>query len=379
MSGMTGHLRLRNGNWQVVLYECVSPVTGKKRYSYRTVGTSKRQAQAVLNELLAAKQKRKYVKPDKQTVGEYLDRWLKERKRPLGGRTLQEYQRKIERYIRPTMGSTPVQQLEPLDIQELYTKLLETGREGGGELSAQTVLHVHRILSVALKQAVKWKVIVDNPCSGVEAPSVRRKKQKTYTAEQVKHLLAAAKGTSLYPALVIALTTGARRGEVIAMQWSDVDFDRRLLTIQRAAEHTKEKGLLLKSTKSDRERHVSMPDLLVTTLLQHRDEQNELRKLLGPAYHHGGLIWPNEDGSLRTPDSFTRAFQRLLKRSGLPHIRLHDCRHTHATLLLEAKEDMHTVSERLGHSDVRLTLNTYPHVTKRMQDTTAQKIDEMFG
>jgi integrase len=207
-----------------------------------------------------------------------------------------------------------------------------------------------------------------------------------YDVEEAKRLLEAARESTIYVPVLLAFQTGMRRGELCGLKWEDIDFDRGTLAVRRSVEQTK-KGILgqekatmrFKEPKTGKSRIITMPKVLTIELRRHKGEQAERRLQLGEAWQDQGLVCPNDDGTLRTPDGLSRAFARLVRKAGLPHLRLHDCRHTHATLLLANGENVKVVAERLGHSTSRLTLDPYAHVLEGMQKGAADRLDAMFG
>lgn len=378
---MKGSIQKRGpDSYRLVIYEGVDPATNKKKYSFIPFKGTKRAAQSKLAELVASKAQGAYVLPSVLTLEGYLSQWLDEWQARVGGKTFNEYRQKMTRYVVPSLGKTPLQKVGSLAVQRLYRELQERGGVGGTPLSAQTVTHVHRILNKAMRQAVRWQLIPRNPLEGVDAPTVRQKEMQTLAPEQAKQLIAAAEGTAFYGPLVVFLASGARRGEVAGLMWTDIDLDGATLTIRRSVEQVG-RNLRLKEPKSGKLRVVTIPGFLVTVLRKQKAEQAERRLLLGEAYKmdHGPLVFPNEDGTLRTPDSLTRAFARLLQKAGLTGLRLHDCRHSFATILIEAGQDAKTVSAMLGHSDIRTTLNIYARATSEMQKEAAQKLDRLLG
>lgn len=291
-------------------------------------------------------------------------------------KTIERYRQIIENNIKPSIGGYQLSKLKPLHIQSFYTDSLTTGRKDGkGGLSAQTVLHFHRLLHRALGQAVKWQLLARNPADAVESPRPERKEMTALDEKETAHLLKRFEGSRMHVPVIIAVTTGLRRGEFLALHWSDIDLDDGQITVNQAIEQTKE-GLRFKTPKTERSRRsVALPSFVVEILQAHKREQAEIRLQLGPAYENNNLVFPRQDGTAWPPDSFSTAFAAFVRRSGLPHVRLHDLRHSHATQLLRQGVHPKVVSERLGHSKVGITMDTYSHVLPGMQEDAAEKID----
>ncbi len=274
------------------------------------------------------------------------------------------------------MGGYELSKLRPLHIQGFYTSAVTSGRKDGkGGLSAQTVLHFHRLIHRALGQAVRWQLLARNPAEAVEPPRPQRTEMRALEDAQIALLLKSLEGSRLHAPVLLAVSTGLRRGELLGLRWSDVDLERGCLTVNRSVEQTKQ-SLRFKIPKTERSRRmVALPSFTVDMLRAHKREQTEARLKLGPAYQNDDLILPREDGSLWPPDSFSTAFAAFVRRSKLPHVRFHDLRHSHATQLLKQGVHPKIVSERLGHSKVGITLDTYSHVLPSMQEDAARKID----
>jgi integrase len=197
---------------------------------------------------------------------------------------------------------------------------------------------------------------------------------------QLDYLLEVAQGTLLELPVLLAATTGMRRGEIVALRWQDVDLDAGRISVSRSVEKTRDGGLRIKEPKSARGRRmISLPAMTVDALRAQKQDQLARKLLLGRAYEDNDLVCPQADGALMSPDVLTARFPTIVRRASLPHMWFHDLRHTHATLLLRAGVHPKIVSERLGHSTVSLTLDTYSHVLPSLQDEVARKLDAAFG
>jgi integrase len=226
---MTGSLKKRSqGSWSIVLYLGRDPVTGKKRQKWHTFVGNKKKAHAELTRLLYELNTGAYVEPTKLTLKDYLERWLSDyAKTNVSGKTYERYEEIIRKHLVPALGGTPLSNLRPLHIQGYYAHALQTGKKRGEAvtgLSAQTVLHHHRILREALGRAVKWQLLVRNPADAVEPPKPPRREMRAINEAQTAWLLEVARGTRLYVPVLLAVTSGMRRGEFLALRWPDVDF-----------------------------------------------------------------------------------------------------------------------------------------------------------
>jgi integrase len=245
--------------------------------------------------------------------------------------------------------------------------------------SKRTVLLIHSVLHSALNQALKWGLIGRNPAQAVMRPKLARKEMKVLNAAQARTLLGSAKGSRLDALLWLALTTGLREGEILGLKWSDVDWTTRKLMVQRQLQRLKEKGLIFTEPKSISGRRVVTLSIDITSKLRgHRTIQSYERLFAGNRWHENDLIFPSSFGTPLDPRNLFRQFKDLLKEAKLPNIRFHDLRHTAATLMLQQHTHPKVVQERLGHSDISLTLNTYSHVLPDIQDEAAEKISQVL-
>jgi len=377
---MTGHVRKRGNKWAFVV-ELGRDEKGKRQQKWYSGFRTRKEAETERTAVLASMQAGGYVAPQKLTVAEYLERWLKDyAETNVAAKTRERYQEIIAKQITPRIGNVPLAKLQPLAIQGMYTALLQDGRaDGKGGLSARSVHHVHRILSNALSQAVRWRLIPSNPCTAVEAPKPRRAEIQAIDEAESAALLEVAAGSRFRVHLLAAVLTGMRRGELLALRWEDVDLEGGKITVQRSLEQTRA-GLAVKEPKSGRARKLSIPALLVDALRVHRQEQMRARALLKGDYGSafGDLVFGQENGREWKPDVFSKAVGNFCRRVGLP-LRLHSLRHSHASQLLAMGTPVKIVQERLGHSSSVITLDLYGHVLGDMGEQAAEKAGAALG
>jgi len=375
------YMKKRGKNsWQIKLHVGRDPITGKKVYKSHTVRGNKREAQHELHRLEHELATGAYVEPTKITVAEYLERWLAEYAEPnLGGKTVSRYRQIIRNNLTPALGSIPLNKLQPLAIQGYYNSALESGRKDGkGGLSARTVNHCHRLLHTALKQAVAWRMLFRNPADMVKPPRPKDKPIYPPSEEERLLLMQAAQGTRLHMPVTLANATGMRRGEILAGQWCGLDWGAGAISVTRALTETDD-GVEFKEPKSRRGRRtISLPKYALDALEAHHMAQQKLKALLGDAYQDEGLICCREDGSVWPPAAFTSAYRDLLRRRNMKNIPFHHLRHAHASHLLKAGVSAKVVSERLGHSSVSFTLDTYAHLLPGMDEQAAQQAEKMM-
>ncbi len=379
---MRGHIKKRGGKWTIIVYLGRDSQSGKKRYQWKSIKGTKKQAEKELATLLTKLEDGSYVKPTKITLGEFLDQWLRDyastNVRP---RTVEDYTSKIRRHLIPCLGRIPLTDLKPAHLQSFYRDRLECGRlRGEGGLSARTVLHLHRILSEALEHAVKWGIIGRNVAKAVDPPRPKRKEMLTLDTEDIHRLFNASKDTMYYPIFYLAIHTGLRRSELLGLRWRDVDLNMSTLSVVQVM--LKLAGGIVhfqepKTPKSRRQ--VSLAPSVALMLREHKENQQVDSMLVGIPLTPDTLVFTHQDGSPVLPDAVSHAFVKVARRIGLEGIRFHDLRHTHATLLLKDGIHPKVVQERLGHSNISMTLDTYSHVTPDMQEKAALALEQVLS
>jgi integrase len=269
---MKGHIRKRGKRSWAVVIDLGRDASGKRRQKWHPVRGTKRDAQRELINLLNAIHKGDYVEPSKMTVSEYLDRWLSDyAKLNVSPKTYERYTDIISRNIKPALGEYHLSKLRPLHIQSLYTGALMQGRKDGrGGLTAQTVLHFHRVLRKALQQAVKWQLLARNPTEAVEPPRPQRKEMQVVDEAGTARLLQAVEGARLHMPVLLAVMTGMRRGEILALRWQDTDLEKGQVAVRRSLEQTRD-GLRFKQPKTGKGmRSVALPGIAVQALRRHK-------------------------------------------------------------------------------------------------------------
>jgi len=372
---MKGHIRKQSEHsWAVVVDLPRDPATGKRRQKWITVRGTKRDAQKVLAEVLAELGRGAYAEPSRTTLADYLDQWLEQYAQPsVAPRTYDNYRWNVA-HIKRHLGQVPLADLRPAQIQGMYAALLESG------LAPKTVHLVHGTLRLALKHAVRWELIPRNPVEQVEPPRVERPEITVLTREQVGLLLEAVRQTRFYIPVLLAVSTGLRRGEVFGLTWDAVDLEARVVKVQRSMIRARDGEPVWGPTKTQRsQRVVTLPEFVAAELAEHRRRQDLYRQLLGPKYRDYGLVVCLEDGRAWDTSNFEHSFRRLMDRLGFKGVRFHDLRHTHATLLLEAGVHPKVVQERLGHSQIAVTMDTYSHVLPTIQREAALVLDQLLG
>jgi integrase len=378
---MRGYTARKGNRYYAVIYEGIDPVTGKECRRWWPAGTRKADADKLVTELVKRHNDGEYRTPQRVTLGEYLtQRWLPAQRSQLKATTFHSYRRTVELHVVPTLGHVPLARLAAEDLDALYGRLLESGRRNasgdGPGLSPASVRYVHRILRKALGDAVRKGTLTRNPASSADPPkrSTTKKREgemRVWTAAQLQTFLASLESERLAPGFVLAAHTGMRRGEVAGLRWGDVDLDAKLIHIRQAAVVVNYEMRLTDVKTAHGRRTIDVNDDVVRALHAWRRKQAEERLLLGARFDDHDLVFARPDGTPPHPELLSRTFDRIVARSGLPRIRFHDVRHTHASLLLNAGVPVKVVSERLGHATPSFTLDVYGWVLPGMQAEAA--------
>ncbi len=379
---MRGHITKRGKNsYSIAIRRGKDPNTGKYLQSWFTVKGTKKDAEKRLAELLHQLDTGTFMKPGKTTLADFLDRWLKDYAYAnLAPRTAEGYETIIRQHLIPKLGSIPLTQLKPEHIQKYYSETLSNGRcDGKGSLSSLTVRHHHMTLHKALKCAVKWGLLVRNPADAIDAPRSTHSEIKVMSEDDLNRFLEVVKPTPYYVLCYLALFTGMRRSELLALRWSDVDLLLCQISVTRSMHRLKDGKIVFQPPKTAKGRRiVSLSPSTVLVLREHRETQETIRLMQGLHLEDNDLVFSKEDRSPITPNVVTSAWVRLAKRAGLEGIRLHDARHTHASLMLKQGIHPKIVQERLGHSTIAITLDTYSHVAPGLQEAAAKRFDEVI-
>lgn len=307
------------------------------------------------------------------TVETFLCRWLTHIRSRVRPTTYEGYEALIRCHAIPLLGKNALSQLHPLDLQEAYAQLLEGGQQGR-PLSPGSVRNLHLVLAQALKQAVRWQVLPASPAAGAQPPRPRTHMHTTTDPELLQRILNQLEGHPLKLPVAIAIATGMRRGEILALRWSDLDADYTIARVQRSLQTTKA-GLSFEEPKTRRSRRaIALPLFLHPSLVSQREDQ--LRRL--PRYSADGLVIDRGDGEPLHPDNLSSGWRRFVRDNDLPRLRFHDLRHAHASLMLIQGIHPKIVSERLGHASIGITLDTYSHVLPSMQSEAANAFDQLF-
>ena len=373
---MSGHIRRRGErSWELKFDLGRDPITGKRHVRYISFKGTRRAAQLELVRLISENAAGASVDPSKITIAEFLDRWDRDFAAVhVTPKTRERYRQIANKQVVPNIGQVPLQKLRPAHLADLYAKLLKAG------LSPRTVGHVHRLLHRALGHAGTWGVAQQNVAALVKPPKVDSEEIVILTSEQVGDLLRHVEGRTLRPIIALALATGARRGELLALRIKDFNPDARTIRIERSLEQTKAAGLRFKPPKTrNGKRTVSIPPFMVTELRAHIVKLQERRLALGMGRAgRDDLLFPRWDGQVRSPHWLTQKFALAMAALKIKGVTFHSLRHTHASQLFASGMDPLTVSRRLGHGSPTITLTVYGHLIEGTDTRAAELMENMF-
>ncbi|HKQ06160.1 MAG TPA: tyrosine-type recombinase/integrase [Blastocatellia bacterium] len=305
------------------------------------------------------------------TLDQYLDKWFAHIKGKRAEKTIEGYELIIRLYIKPFLGRKQLSKIKPLDVQGMVDEL-------EASFSPKTVREANNLLARALKQAIKWRLITTNPARDVELPIKVQKEMKCFTPEEAQKFLEEASKDKYGLMFELALLTGMRPSEYFALQWTDLDFQKNTVTIQRALyRHNHGGNWAFKEPKTLQSRRtIPLPRYLTQELADYKRHQAEERLKMGAKWQNYNVVFASSNGNpLSRRNIEKRHFKPILVKAELPDIRLYDLRHTCATLLLADGENIKVVSERLGHADAAMVLRVYGHVLKGMQQGATDRIE----
>ena len=370
-----GNIRKRkDGRWEGRYTAGRDPVTGKQIFK-NVLGKTQAEVKEKLQKALAQAGKIDFTKTGKYTVTMWMNEWFenvaKIKVRPSSHQTYRGY---IDHHITPNIGDLPLEKLTTMDLQKLYRKLLNKGRVDRVEakkqpkgLSAKTVRNINQVISSAMDFAVAQKIIPENPCKAVALPKVEHKEMQTIPAEQLQAFLQEAKATGVYEMYYIELATGLRRGELLGLKWTDIDWKNGIIKVRRQVARVDGQIVDAPLKTKNSYRAVTISQQAIEVLKQQKEKTND------------EYVFPSPNGGPISPDSVNNMLKRVLARAGIPKVRFHDLRHTFATIALQNGVDIKTVSGMLGHFSAGFTLDTYAHVTTAAQKEAADTIGNVLS
>lgn len=375
----------KTGTWWFIV-EMPPGGDGRRRQAKRRGFRTKGEAQAALDELRVRGRRGIYVAPARQTYGEFLTNdWLPAIRTTIEASTFHSYSRNLTLHVIPRIGGIGLQQIDAGVLNRLYAELLDHGRRDGqpGGLAPRTVRYIHSIVGRSLREAMAWDRVLRNVSQAAQPPSASQAQapeMRTWDGPTVARFLELVCDDRYYPVWLFLATTGCRRGEALGLRWKDVDLDGAKVLLRQSVNAINHKLTIKPYPKSGKARSVELDQTTVGALRAVRTRQAQERLLLGPGFVDHDLVFARPDGRPTHPEYVSMAFDRRVRRFELPRIRLHDLRHTWATLALAAGVDVKIVSERLGHASAKITWDIYQHVTPTMQADAAETVARLiFG
>lgn len=385
---MKGHVHkrvrtLKNGKsntaWYVVL-ELPRKEDNKRNQKWYGSFVTRKEAEIALGNLLGELSSNRFVQPSKLKISEFVTNiWLPSMKSQLKPSTFDSYERNLKLHVLPSIGQIYLKDLNPQMLNKLYTDLMHSGnrnREGG--LSTKTIRYIHTTIHKFLEDAIDLDLINRNPAERAKPPKLKKSSEiKSWDSKELTMFLDSVRDHRYYVAFHLAALTGMRRGEVLGLRWSDIDFNQSRVSVRQSLISVAYK-LNFSTPKSHQARNIDLDQTTVQLLIKHKELQSKDIVQNGISFEDNDLVFRNECGFPIHPDSFSQAFEKCLQKTGLPKIRLHDLRHTHASIALKAGVPIKVITERLGHENPAFTLKQYVHVIPGMQKEAASLVASLI-
>ena len=357
--------------WLVRVFLGRDRETRRRQYHNRTIHGTARRAQEYLTKMLRERDLGRRLEGSEITLNEFLDRWFATAAKPkLRTKSYRSYESLMRRYVRPVLGERILSAIKPLDLQDAYQQLVDRG------LSSRTVRYTHSVLRSALRQAIRWRLLLQDPTDGAQLPRLGRREMRVLNAEQSRIFLGAALKTHYGPVFAVALTTGMRPSEYLALKWSDIDWDRGTVSVVRTLERSAGGWRFAETKRARSRRIIKLQEWVLETLKNLQAITNRRSGCSRPG--NSELVFTSPAGHPIYSDKLAKRFKAILRQAGLPVVRLYDLRHTSATLALAAGVPPKVVAEQLGHASAAFTLDVYAHLLPHMQEQAAKKVEEVL-
>jgi len=366
---LKGSIRQRGKKYEVVVSIGRNPITGNRKQKTKSGFTRKRDAEAFLRKWLIELDENRYVEPTKETFESYMEYWFTTHyQKRIKETTVSNRKYAMEKHLirENPFSNIELSKITTEMIDSLYNKKLDEG------YSTNTIRKIHQMLNQAFKQAVKWKKVAHNPVVDADPPAVKTKESKIWSFEEIHSFLAHSKEERHYITFLLAIYTGMRKGEILGIKWSDIDFKNKIIRVERTLVSIPGKGYELSSPKTFKSRRqIHIPDHLLEALIAHKEQQKIWKQCFGIAYQENDLVVCTEKGTFQDPRNVLRVMKRLCETANITKIRFHDIRHTHASILIAERVDIVKVANRLGHTKAKTTLDYYAHLIPSDQDEVA--------
>jgi integrase len=345
--------------------------SGSRKYHNKTIRGSFREAQTYLNARLQERDIGRLPRAAAISLNQYLDQWLATTAKPrLRPKSYADYEALLRLHIRPALGVRPLGAVISFDIQRVYAQMLDRG------LSPRTIEYTNTVLQSAFRQAVRWKMLCEDPCTGVDLPRMKRREMEVLSVDECRRFLAVARGSQWFGLFALALTTGMRPSEYLALKWSDVDWQRGAVSVCRTIQIVGAEWRFDDTKRKRSRRIVKLQGFVMEALANMQNGQVPMKEAEPQAEHE--LIFRSEAGAPLRQRRIKREFRKLLKAAGIRPVRLYDLRHAAATLAMTAGVSVKVISEQLGHASISFTLERYSHVLPSIQDEAAAKVERLL-
>ena len=363
--------------WQITIELPKDPITGKRIRKYRTVQGTRKEAERAKFEFIKEIENGIYVDNNKICITEWIQKWLDVYIEPnVSPTTLSRYQGMVKRYINPLIGHVRVQELNHLAVQS-WVNSLKVSPISGKEMSAATIKHCYHVLKGAMDKAIVAGIIYRSPCDKIMLPKGQKKQAVIFNEAQIRQLIKAAKGTEMELIIDMELCLGLRRGELLGLQWGDIDWENNQIRIVRNRVIVDGKAIVKEPKTESSVRVLDAPDMLMEKLRRHRGNCMRNRIKLGWNYKVNDYIIVHQDGKPIYPEYVSQMLTKLLEKAGLPKCRFHDLRHLCASIMVLQGVNVKVAQERLGHKDITTTMNIYSHVLPSSARDAAEKIGQL--
>jgi len=370
----------KDGRWCGAIYKQV----GEKQVRSYVYGKTQREVKEKMKEALLKKDTPSSSKESDPTLADWMKDYLSMYKKPsLKATTYGTYMMFYEKHVQKhPIGKIRISDLTTDYLQKYYQSKLQDG------LSAKTIHHIHVLINGSMKQAYQLEMLDKNVCDRITLPKKEKYTGKSMSIEDARRFIMEAKNEPLYPAIVIAMLTGLRKGELMGLQWSDVDFQNAILHVRKSLCRIQSKDELgkvhshyeiMEPKTAKSKRTIPMSQDVITAFLQQKQWQNVNAEKLGCIYRNqNDFVFTKEDGSLLSQEGFLDDYYKILKKYNIPRIRFHDLRHTFASFLLESGENMKSIQELLGHSQISTTMDIYTHFSENMKRASIDNLDRII-
>ncbi len=368
-------IRRGESKWLIRIYRGTDAV-GKRDYYNKTIHGAKKDAEKWLAAALRRLDMNEPIEESDLSFGAFFDQWLKTKAQTLKERTRKQYKRLGDLYILPHLSNRPLAAITAGDLQKMFNAINDRS------LAGSTVALIRATLSGCLRHAAKLELIRRNPLAAIEPPRIERKRLQAFTADEAQRLLRAAESTEWDAFIAFLLTTGCRPGEAQGLRWEDVNLDAGTVTINHTLYTVKDGAPVLTEPKTkNARRSIPLGDVLPAKLREHRKRQNEMRLAAGSEWRDNRMVFCTVTGEPISSSILDNGFKKVLRLAGLPEtFTPKACRHTAATLLMASGLSPKVASERLGHSDVSITLKVYSHVSHGLQKEASETLEKLlFG